>query len=162
MRIERVVVNSSPLICLFAGGFSELLPSLFTEIIVPGQVYSEVTAKGDVDLVSRTLLSRSWVKKIDDIAVAPSVLSWDLGRGESAVVSYALLNENFWAIIDDREARRCAASLSCRYMGTVGAIVLAKKRGVVQSVRDSLRHIRDAGLWVSEDFVEEICKKVNE
>lgn len=44
MRIDRVVVNASPLICLSKSGLSDLLPSLFTEIIVPDKVYQEVTA----------------------------------------------------------------------------------------------------------------------
>ena len=41
MRIERVVVNSSPLIILFRSGQSDLLPGLFKSIIVPEQVYGE-------------------------------------------------------------------------------------------------------------------------
>ncbi|HCA96836.1 MAG TPA: DUF3368 domain-containing protein, partial [Cyanobacteria bacterium UBA9226] len=39
--------------------------------------------------------------------VAPEVAAWDLGKGESAVLSFALKNSGFVAIIDDRAARRC-------------------------------------------------------
>ena len=35
MRIERVVVDVSPLIVLFKSGLAGLLPGLFTEIIAP-------------------------------------------------------------------------------------------------------------------------------
>ena len=43
MRIDKVVVNASPLITLFRSGQAGLLPQLFQKIIVPGAVWTEVT-----------------------------------------------------------------------------------------------------------------------
>jgi predicted nucleic acid-binding protein len=42
MRIDRIVVNASPLICLSQSGLSSLLPALFPEIVVPDEVYQIV------------------------------------------------------------------------------------------------------------------------
>lgn len=39
MSIERVIVNSSPLIVLFKSQQAELLPQLFPEILVPSAVW---------------------------------------------------------------------------------------------------------------------------
>jgi predicted nucleic acid-binding protein len=39
MRIEAVVINASPLITLFRSGQADLLPRLFTQIIVPEAVW---------------------------------------------------------------------------------------------------------------------------
>ena len=91
-----------------------------------------------------------------------SIASWDLGKGESAVLSFALKNPHYWAVIDDREARRCAVALGCRHTGTVGIIVLAKKRGIIKSVREALMKLRSAGLWLSESFITEICRTSGE
>lgn len=44
MLIKRVVINSSPLIVLFKSEQADLLPQLFSEIIVPGGVWDEITA----------------------------------------------------------------------------------------------------------------------
>lgn len=52
MRIDKVVVNASPLITLFRSGQAGLLPELFRKIIVPGAVWTEVTG------VSGTILPR--------------------------------------------------------------------------------------------------------
>jgi predicted nucleic acid-binding protein len=38
MLINRVVVNASPLICLFKSGLEDLFPSLFNDIVVPEAV----------------------------------------------------------------------------------------------------------------------------
>ncbi|HEV7798800.1 MAG TPA: hypothetical protein VGO73_11620 [Pyrinomonadaceae bacterium] len=50
MRIEKVVANASPLIILFKAGLADLLPRLFTEIVVPNGVCIEISAGGPSDL----------------------------------------------------------------------------------------------------------------
>jgi predicted nucleic acid-binding protein len=47
MSINRVVVNSSPLIVLLKSQQVQLIPQLFTEILVPSGVFEEVTTKDD-------------------------------------------------------------------------------------------------------------------
>src|SRR3989338_8870946 len=157
MPINRVVVNASPLICLYRSGLLGLLPSLFKEIVVPELVVKEIMAKEEINLKLE-----KQIYKFADVAIVPPVASWDLGNGESAVLTFALKNPEHWAVIDDREARRCAVSLGCRYTGTVGIIVLAKKKGIITSVNDSMEKLRNAGLWLSETFVNEVCKKAGE
>ena len=162
MLINRVVVNTSPLICLFKSGLAELFPALFKDVAVPEAVIKEVMAKGTVDFAAQTLISNSWIRRIGNIAIDPRVASWDLGDGESAILSFALKNLEYFAVMDDREARRCAISLQCHYIGTLGIVVLAKKRGMISSARETLGKIQNAGLWISETLVNEICRKVGE
>lgn len=162
MPINRVIVNASPLICLDKSGLAYLLPALFKKIVVPKEVCKEIQAKGKQSLSDPRLLSADWLKRLEVIKIAPQVASWDLGQGESAVLSYALNNPGYWAIIDDREARRCALSLHCHFTGTVGVIVLAKKMGIIQSIRDILEKLKMAGLWLSDDFIEQVCRKFGE
>ena len=69
----------------------------------------------------------------------PEILAWDLGKGETAVLSYALTNPGWTAIIDDRAARKCAMSFSIPIKGTLAVVILAKKHGLVDSAADVLR-----------------------
>jgi hypothetical protein len=62
MRIECIVVNASPLICLFKSGLSDILPSLFAEIVVPDKVHQEITAKSGIDL-SSIMVIRNFYKR---------------------------------------------------------------------------------------------------
>lgn len=157
MRIDRIVVNASPLICLSKSGFASLLSALFAEIVVPDEVYQEITAKDGISLD----LTKNFIRGIA-LDIPTSIASWDIGKGESAVLSFALRNPGYWAVIDDREARRCAVALGCRHTGTVGIIVLAKKRGIIASVREALMQLRSSGLWLSETFFTEICQASGE
>lgn len=162
MRIESVVVNASPLICLCKSGLSEILPALFTDIIVPAAVHKEITAKEDISRACRPFFAHQHVKIVSDIVIPSAVISWDLGEGESSVLSHALNHSEYWAVIDDREARKCASTFGCRCTGTAGVILLAKRRGIISSVKNCLTKLQNAGLWLSQDFVKEICLKADE
>jgi len=162
MPINRVVLNASPLICLSKSELSELLPALFEDILVPDNVKKEVTAKSAVDFGINTVLSRKWLKTIKNITINPTVAAWDLGEGENAVLSYVYKNPDCWAIIDDLQARRCAESLGCNFTGTVGIIVLAKRKGIIKSVRENLSKLQASGLWLSDTFINDLCRLAGE
>ncbi len=49
MLIKRVVINSSPLIVLFKSEQADLLPQLFSEIVVPGGVWD--LGKGESEVL---------------------------------------------------------------------------------------------------------------
>ena len=152
MPISRVVLNASPLICLSKSGLAGIFPTLFQEI----------TAEGKTDFAAKTLISEGWMSRIADIPLDPRVVAWDLGEGESAVISFALKNAGFWAVMDDREARRCALSIQCRFIGTLGILLLAKRKGIIPSLRESLGKLQGAGFWLSASLVDEFCQRSGE
>ncbi len=160
MPIDRVVINASPLIVLFKSGQAELLPKLFNEILIPQAVWEEVTASKN-DIASQQLPNVSWATSIQ-VAVHPSIATWDLGAGESTVLSFSLENPGYRAMIDDAAARRCARALGIATLGTGGALVLAKRRGLIESVGDRLQLLQDAGLWLSEDVINLLKQQAGE
>lgn len=162
MQVSHVVVNASPLICLFKSGLADILPQLFQEIAVPDNVFKEVATENKYDFASRAVKTQTWINRVSGIEINPLIASWDLGKGESAVLSFAMQNPYFWVVIDDMAARRCALSLGCRFTGTVGLIVLAKRRGIINSVRESIENLQNVGLWLSEDFIEKVCRREGE
>ncbi|MFA6414129.1 MAG: DUF3368 domain-containing protein [Syntrophales bacterium] len=157
MPIERIVVNASPLICLFKSGLHDLLPLIFQHIVVPTAVIKEVTATGKKDSPASQVTAQDWLNPVADIPIDFRVAAWDLGKGESEVISFALRNPGYRAVLDDREARRCAEALWCKRIGTAGIVVLAKRRGLLPSLRDAFAKLSSSGLWLSREFVEELC-----
>lgn len=153
MRIERVVVDASPLIVLFKSGLADLLPGLFAQVIVPMPVRHEVLVPGQVDAATTGLAGARWTTSVEDLPIPPTIAAWDLGAGESSVLAYALNQHGVWAMLDDRAARSCARTLQIRTLGTVGLIVLAKRRGLIPSARKALANVTDAGCWLAPDVV---------
>ena len=161
MPISRIAINASPLITLYKSQLITLLPQLFTEIHVPSAVWQEVTACKN-DIAAQCLPTANWAIKTDVGSIDPLVASWDLGAGESELLSYVLSQPNYTAMMDDAAARRCAISLKIPTLGTAGMLVLAKRKGLIQSVADPIQKLRDSGLWLSDSLVNLLKQQAGE
>jgi len=161
MPIETVVVNSSPLIVLFRSGQARLIPEPFREVIVPEQVYAEVLA-GKTDDPARIALPRTdWIIR-KRIEITLAVAAWNLGNGESAVFSYALKTPGARAIVDDLVARRCAKAFGIPTLGTGALLVLAKRRGIIDSVKNRILLLKDSGLYLSDSVIRLLMHEAGE
>ena len=161
MRIEKVVVSSSPLIVLFRSGQADLLPQLFSDIVIPEPVYQEVLAGREDDAAKMAFPQTSWIDR-KNVDITLPVAAWNLGNGESAVFSFAIKEPSYWAVVDDLAARRCAKTFGIQTLGTGGLLVLAKRRGLIDSVKSRVQRIRDAGLWLSDSVVKLLIREAGE
>jgi predicted nucleic acid-binding protein len=162
VKIEGAVVNASPLILLFKSGLEGLLPEIFAKVIVPEAVWKEVVAGGESDAAATRLATVSWIQCVTVPAVVPGVLVWNLGDGESEVLTFALARRECRAVIDDRAARSCARTLGVRTLGTGGVLIMAKRRGLISSVSVELQRLRDAGFWLSDEIAALLKEQAGE
>ncbi|GAA6616274.1 DUF3368 domain-containing protein [Scytonema sp. NUACC26] len=160
--MNKVVINTSPLIVLFKSQLVYLLPQLFTEIIIPSGVWDEIVKTGKTDIASQQLPNASWAKQIPSPSISSLILAWGLDRGESEVLNFALENLNYRAIIDDATARRVAKTLNIPFMGTLGMLILAKQKGLIPEISEPIQAIQDAGLWLSDDLIQFFKKQAGE
>lgn len=89
-------------------------------------------------------------------------MAWNLGSGESEDLSYALNHPGVRAMVDDAAARRCARTLGISTLGSGGALVLAKRRGLITTISSSIQALRDAGLWLSDDLASLLKQQAGE
>ena len=151
---ERWVVNASPVILLGKAGVIHLLPDLCDELVVPAGVVAEVKSGRMADA------GRAWldgdggrfVQAAPPLHVALS--SWNGGAGEAEGISWALAHPGFVAVLDDRAARRLAASQGVPLLGSLRVIVKAKERGLIPLARPALEKLRGSGAYVSDELIE--------
>lgn len=153
MAIAKVVVNASPLITLFKTNQAELLPQLFQEIVIPQGVWEEIVIPRQLDAPAQMLPKTKWINCRKVERVDGKIEAWDLGVGESQVLSYALTHPNYTAMVDDMAARKCAKTFNIPTLGTGAMIVLAKRKGLIFSVTPRLKALQDSGLWLSEEVI---------
>ena len=156
---EGWILNASPIITLAKAGHLNLLVDLAPEICIPQAVFSEIIAGPDDD-PGRRALEGGWGKKLPRSRIHPEVLGWSLGAGESEVLSIALENPGWIAVIDDATARACARSFGVPVIGTLGVVLRAKRRGLVASASKIIRELRYAGLYLDDQFVRAVLKQV--
>lgn len=162
MSNDRIVINSSPLITLCKSKQEDFLPQLFQSIIVPAAVWQEITASAHHDLAASVVPNLAWVRREDSIVIPTLIQTWDLGAGESEVLSFAFSSPDYVAVLDDAAARRCARSLDIKSIGTVGLFILAKRRKLITEVMPCVQKLRDAGLWLSDDLIEIVRQQAGE
>jgi predicted nucleic acid-binding protein len=78
------------------------------------------------------------------------------------VISWAGRNSSYEAIIDDRAARRCAAALGIQVRGTIGALLLSKKCGLIPALGPILDQVKNSGLRISDALKDKALRLAGE
>jgi len=159
---RRWVVDTSPLIILGKIGQLFLLPRLAESLVIPAGVADELAAGPENDPARQWIAGpgKSYVREVE--GVDPVVAAWDLGRGESHVLTWALRNRGSEALLDDFAARKCAAALSLPVRGTLGLVLLAKREGHLPEVSPLLARIQQAGLHISPEVLAAVQRLAGE
>jgi predicted nucleic acid-binding protein len=80
----------------------------------------------------------------------------------SEVLSWAYEHPGYEAVIDDRAARDCAYSMNIRVRGTIGIVLLAKRKNKIDRIAPVLLQLREAGLRVSQALFDEALRLAGE
>lgn len=128
--------------------------------MVPEAIAEEVMAHSDD--AARALDTVDWLERVPDATLTPRIAAWDLGPGESSVLSWALAHPRTVAVIDDYAARICAQALGLPIVGTLGLALRAKTRGEVRLAAPIVEELRKAGLYLSDRLIREALSVVGE
>ncbi|MEW6349850.1 MAG: DUF3368 domain-containing protein [Thermodesulfobacteriota bacterium] len=151
---RKWVLNSSPVIILAKVSLIWILEEMCARIVIPSGVAHEVK-RGPANDVARSWLEGAGDKHVVRIeSVDARVAAWDLGRGESEVISIAYISPEHEAILDDRAARKCAQALGIRVRGTVGVLLAAKRAGVLPQIAPILAQLPGHGLRLGKDLLQ--------
>jgi predicted nucleic acid-binding protein len=156
----KIVINASPLILLHKADIEFLLSALFSSIIVPEGVMQEISVHEEDDVANR-IRSRSDFT-ICSVGLEPLVQAWDLGKGETDVISFAYHDPTHLAVLDDSAAKACCRAFGLRTLGTGAILILGKQDGLLSSVREPLEMMRAKGMWIADPVIDLLCKKAGE
>ncbi|RLC14470.1 MAG: DUF3368 domain-containing protein [Deltaproteobacteria bacterium] len=148
-----VVANSGPLISLAEIGQFRVLRQLFGKIRIPDAVRKEVVVSGKNRPGASEVEDSSWIQAmpVRDIT-GVQLLRERLGAGESeAIVLVMGLNADL-LLIDEARARRIAESRSLKVSGTVGCLVMAKRKGLIPKVTPLLDSLLVSGFRMSNEL----------
>ncbi len=148
---ERWVVNASPLIVLAKIDRLDLIHLLADDVLVPRAVVAEINAGPENDPARLFLASSPF--PVVDVPAHPNILGWDLGSGETAVLSYAFAHPGWKAVIDDGAARRCARAMGIPLIGTLGVILKARQSGLIPAAAPLLRALRAQGFRLDDAVI---------
>lgn len=156
-----VVVNTTPIIALASIRQLDLLQILYSEVVIPEAVRTEVLAGGH-RVGATELVERSWIRTVVLSDPGRATLLSDLDRGEAEVIALAQELGADLVILDERLARRHAERLGLVLTGTLGVLLKAKARGLVPEVGPLIQQVRNAGIRLSDGLIRKVLDLAGE
>lgn len=146
-----VVSDTTPISELAKVGYLDLLYELFEQVIIPQAVYSELTTGNHPAAEMVSTLSWLEVGQISDpkqVKVLQLTSNLDLGEVAAIILAEELKADQL--LIDERAARRVAKTKQLPVIGTVGILILAKERGLIDEMKPILDAMINNGTRIGE------------
>ena len=148
MNQEVVIADASCLIVLHNIRELSLLQKLFGEV----SITEEVRAEFGLDLPEWTK-----VKKVTN-KIQQKAINLILDAGEASSIALALETKNSLLIIDERKVRRIAQEFGVNIVGTLGIILRAKEKGLIDSVENLLLKLEKTDFRISDKLKAKILE----
>jgi predicted nucleic acid-binding protein len=148
---EKVYVDTSALIILNKINALGLLNKIYGNVFITNFINAELNE-----------FLPSWIIIEPANNFEQSFLkNFNLGPGESSIIMNAL-EYNGFLIIDDLKARKIATTLSLRFTGSIGILIIAKDLGLIQSVKYYLEKIQETNFRLSDALINKVLEITNE
>jgi len=159
-----IVCNTTPLINLASIGRVDLLESLFGHVIIPPAVMVEVFAKQAI-FPAAAVAARN--HPFHAIRPANPLLVRGFQAlvhpGEADCLALAMEHPGSLLLLDDLAARALAEANGLRFTGTLGILVEAKERKLIDALGPMLVELRRAArFWISSRLEEHLLASVGE
>ena len=159
-----VISNTSPIINLAMVGQLNLLRQLYGQIVIPQAVYAEIVGVGVEQPGAVEVATSDWIQtyKVAN-RTAVTALQLELDDGEAEAIALAVETGADLLLLDEEIGRVIAAHFSLRFIGLLGCLIEAKKRGLISAVRpvvDDL--IGKADFWIGRPLYERVLQAADE
>ncbi len=162
MRESAAIADSGPLISLARISQHELLSQLFTNILVPPEVWNEVTVKGKGLPGAHEISQATWitVQEPDPQLIRP--LSILVDAGEAEAIALAQTSPDCIILLDDSRARRIASRLNIKQIGTIGLLLRAKRMALIAKIKPHLDALIENGIYIRQELIDAVLNDAGE
>lgn len=158
-----IISNASPLIGLAGIEQLHILKKLWSEIVIPEAVYREVVIDGKGKPGASTIeeACKEWIKVVPvknraEVEVLQTVL--DEGEAEAITLGQEIKAELL--MLDNKEPRNFARTVTLKVIGTIGVIRLAWTKGLIKEPIHEINKLCFNGFWIDEKLIEQIKEDI--
>jgi len=148
-----IVSDASPLISLALLDKLEILTDLFDQVIIPEEVYRELTQKEKPYYDKFILYLNGKVKKVKD-QTSVNILKNEIDAGEAEAIVLALEEGIKDILIDDSKGRTKAKMNGLIPIGIVGILLRAKQKGMINEIKPLLDKLMNNKRRISQQLYE--------
>lgn len=160
---RSLVSNTGPIIALALIERIDILQSLFAVVMISEDVHKELLEGGPSGRGILPYQKASWIKAHPITSPVDPLLMTVLDSGDASVIQLARETKADYVLIDERKARKIARDIfDLSVIGTARVLVEAKRKGILNSVGDALKQLKEAGYWIHGDIVLYAQKEAGE
>jgi len=157
-----IVSNTTPIINLAEIDRLDLLEDLFGKVVVPPAVVDELRAKRNLFPRAGDAADRFKIVSPKNHLLVRGFRSV-VHTGEAECLGLAMENPGSLLLLDDLQARALATANGLLFTGTLGLLVEAKARGLVDAVAPLIEKLRvSARFWISLELETRVLNDAGE
>jgi len=149
---KLVIADTSCLIILNKIGYLDILNRLFIEVQITSKVAEEFGESLPKWIEVKDPIDKNRIKE----------LSRMLDAGEATSIALALERNSVTLIIDEKKGRKVAVSFNLDVIGTLGVLLLAKQRGIINDLNAVFNKLEVHGFRYSPSLKKTILNLANE
>ena len=154
---KKIIINTGPIIALSAACKNlDILNKLYNQVIVPGEVASEILKDNTSRFAAREFQNATWIETISLQDKDKIITASKLDPGESAVIRTALQIGINLVCIDEIVGRRVARLCGLEVTGSLGILLRAKKEGYPFDIKECLENMKEKGIWISAELEKKV------
>jgi hypothetical protein len=159
-----IVSDTSPISNLLRINQLPILKELYGTVIIPQQVYEEVSILATLGIDITLIQLADWIKvqtTLDQTFVTTLLSELDPGEAEAIALAIELKADRL--LIDERIGRTVAQRYGLRVTGLLGVLVAAKKNALISELKPILDQlISQAQFRVHPDLYHQILQDADE
>ena len=160
-----IVSDTTPIISLMKTNRLEILKELFSEIIIPEAVYSELTTNEKFPDEAAQIKESSFIKTVklaDRRLIDIFQRATGLDLGESEAILYSDEHKADLLMMDEAKGRSVAKQMNIRVIGTLGILQLANAKGRMnaQEVWHCIEVLRANERHISDELIERLMENI--
>lgn len=156
MRV--VVADTSPINYLVLIGKAALFLHLFERVIIPTEVYEELTSPHAPEPVRKWIAQHPFWLEVRETPDLQIIGADNLDRGERAAIKLALSLMADLLLMDDRKGATAAEYNGLQVTGTLGILDLAAEQGLAEFT-DAARVLESTNFRRPAKLLEALLKK---
>ncbi len=158
-----VIADTSVVLNLCCVRREQLLAALFGRVLVPTEVAAEFRRLAGMDARFAELTLPAWVEVLQTSAPPPEVSAANLDIGEAAAIALCLSHSADALLMDETLGRAVAARLGLRTIGTLGILLDARSRGLIERVAPVMDDLEQrAGFWIAPTLRARVLRLAGE
>lgn len=141
-----------------------LLQRLYDRVVIPEAVVQELLVTDSERLVVPAIQTLSWIetRSVANRSLVDSLLL-ELDAAEAEAIVLAMEMRADLLLVDERRGRRVASRLGLRFIGLLGVLLEAKRKGFIATLKPVLDGmIVKAGFWIGNELYARVLREAGE